>query len=192
MWILKHKNHVHNCLLALTRHTANGQEIGIYLIHCCPPTEKDAVVNPYFFWLNTGVRLQITIVPSVLWIFRTSLIKCPTFILLRNLKHTYGMSINACNFIIRYLRNRNHRVKIMGRYSDWVTINRGVPRGSILGALLFYIFTNDLFYIDMKIKIAHYADENNSHRVTHSPTLRKYNTHLVIFFENIHFQWFIR
>ena len=80
----------------------------------------------------------------------------------------------------------------MGRYSDWVTINRGVPRGSILGALLFYIFTNDLFYIDMKIKITYYADENNSHRVTHSPTLQKYNTHLVIFFENIHFQWFIR
>ena len=54
--------------------------------------------------------------------------------------NAYGLSEHACNMIISYLRNRKHRVKIMGKYSDWVTTNRGVPQGSVLGPLLFNIF----------------------------------------------------
>ena len=73
----------------------------------------------------------------------------------------YGVSVDACNLIISYLRNRNHRVKIMGRHSDWATINRRVPQGSVLGPLLFNIFINELFYINMKSDIANYADDNH-------------------------------
>ena len=60
----------------------------------------------------------------------------------------YGVSKQACNLIINYLCNRRHRTKVMGKCSEWVTINRGVPQCSVLGPLLFNIFCN-------------YADDNH-------------------------------
>ena len=71
------------------------------------------------------------------------------------------MCEGTCNIIINYLRNRKHRVKIAGTCSDWATINRGVPQGSVLGPLLFNIFLNDLFYVNMGSEIANYADDNH-------------------------------
>ena len=68
----------------------------------------------------------------------------------------YGLSEHACNLIISYLRHRRHRVKIMGKHSDWVTTNRGV-----LGPLLFNMFINDLFYMNMTCEIANHADDNH-------------------------------
>ena len=63
----------------------------------------------------------------------------------------YGTSEDACNLIISYLRNRRHRVKIMGICSDWAMINHEVSQGSVLGPLSFIIFLNDSF---------NYADDN--------------------------------
>ena len=85
--------------------------------------------------------------------------KMPHALLIAKL-HAYGLSEDACNLIINYLRNRRHRVKITGTCSKWATINRGVPQGSVLGPLLFNIFLNDLFYVNMGSEIANYADDN--------------------------------
>ena len=73
----------------------------------------------------------------------------------------YGVSKHACNLIINYLCNRRQRTKVMGRCSEWVTINRGVPQGSVLGPLLFNVFVNDLFYTDIDSMICNYADDNH-------------------------------
>ena len=63
--------------------------------------------------------------------------------------------------IVSYLSNRRQRVKISGEVSNWSTINRGVPQGSVLGPLLFNLFLNDLFFVKLSGKIANYADDNH-------------------------------
>ena len=73
--------------------------------------------------------------------------------------HAYGLSMNACHLIVSYLKDIRQRVKVMGECSDWATVNRGVPQGSVMGPLLFNILLNDLFYVKMNCEIANHADD---------------------------------
>ena len=55
----------------------------------------------------------------------------------------YGISGKEYKLISSYLKNRHHTVNITNKskqyYSKWECIRFGIPQGSILGPLFFYI-----------------------------------------------------
>ena len=71
----------------------------------------------------------------------------------------YGVSSSALNVIYSYLKQRTQRTKINGYFSTRSNIEYGVPKGSILGPLLFNISMIDLFYQCEENDIANYADD---------------------------------
>ena len=66
-------------------------------------------------------------------------------LLLAKLK-AYGLSGGAISLMNSYLRGRKQRVKLDNVYSQWRSVNTGLPQGSLLGPLLFNVYMNDLNY----------------------------------------------
>ena len=57
---------------------------------------------------------------------------------------TYGVKGELLNLLRNYLHKHNQRVVLKGQISSWELIKSGVPKGSVLGPLLFLIYINDL------------------------------------------------
>ena len=62
----------------------------------------------------------------------------------------YGLSAGAVDLLGSYLSNRQQRVKLGPATSNWESLFKGVPLGSILGPLIFNIFINDIFISSKK------------------------------------------
>ena len=60
---------------------------------------------------------------------------------------------------MNYLTNRKQRTKIGNNYSSWRDILSEVPRGSILGPLIFKIYISDTFFLLKDMHVANYPDD---------------------------------
>ena len=66
----------------------------------------------------------------------------------------YGSNYNSLTFMLDYLTSRKQRTKIGTSYSNLTEIFRGIPQGSVLGSLMFTIFSNDIFFfVENSVKI---------------------------------------
>ena len=79
-----------------------------------------------------------------------------------------GASGSLLKWFISYLSDRKQRVVIPGGHSDWNFIHAGVPRGSILGLLLFLLYINDLV-TDTGSKISMFADDSSLYIIVDNP-----------------------
>ena len=61
--------------------------------------------------------------------------------------YAYGIRGNILKWFENYLADRSQYVAYDGSNSDTSFLECGLPHGSILGPLLFIIFTNDIFYV---------------------------------------------
>ena len=51
------------------------------------------------------------------------------------------MGEQLCGWTASWLTNRKHQVVINGEASDWFQVTSGVPQDSVLGPLLFLVYT---------------------------------------------------
>ena len=73
----------------------------------------------------------------------------------------YGFDKEALSLIYSYLKNRKHSVLIINNiYSTFLELISSVPQGSVLRALLFNIFLNDLYFFITKVSLHNYADDD--------------------------------
>jgi hypothetical protein len=70
-----------------------------------------------------------------------------------------GLILNSVSFFRQYLSNRGQHVLINNSISQYGDISSGVPQGSILGPILFLIYTADLFKITKFVKNRSFADD---------------------------------
>src|SRR6218665_112502 len=84
-------------------------------------------------------------------------------ILLEVIELQFGITASALLWIANFLTNRSHLVRLGSNSSKYfnIIIVIGVPRGSILGPLLFVLYTSSIIYITSKhdIRIQIYADD---------------------------------
>jgi len=67
----------------------------------------------------------------------------------------------ALKWLESYLNNRKQVLSFHNHVSEELTINCGVPQGSILGPLLFLIYVNDLPNVSEKLFSVLFADDTN-------------------------------
>lgn len=82
-------------------------------------------------------------------------------ILLQRLNYTFGIAETALAWFSSYLSNRLQTVHINGKQSAPIKLSCGVPQGSVLGPILFTLYTSPLSQIMQSHNLDHhfYADD---------------------------------
>ena len=83
-------------------------------------------------------------------------------ILLQRLYHTFRITDGALDWFTSYLSNRSQSVRLHDGQSPFRPVPHGVPQGSVLGPLLFILYTADIGHIAEKHGLSShfYADDS--------------------------------
>ena len=102
-------------------------------------------------------------------------------VLLGRLAQGFGFEGNALAWLKSYLTNRTFSVVIDGEHSDIFTLLFGVPQGSLLGPLLFILYTKELSTIALKhgLNIQIYADDTTLY-IDFRPLMERYDAFVSI------------
>ena len=94
-------------------------------------------------------------------------------ILLKRLELSFGIKGSALAWLTSYLENRQQSVQINESFSESVFIKYGIPQGSVLGPILFSLYTTPLSSIFSKYQINYhlYADDSQLYKSTPFPDL---------------------
>ena len=74
----------------------------------------------------------------------------------------YGFSKDSLKTLLRYLSDGCQRTKINLSFSSMSELLQGIPQGSLLGPVLFYIYINYLFYF-LTCDICNFANDTTSY-----------------------------
>ena len=138
--------------------------------------KKDIIYKYQFgFWKNHSTTLAlIEIIDNILNAMDKGLYTCGIFIdfskafdtinhtiLLSKLEH-YGIRGVALHWFRTYLTDRSQCVDFNGTLSNTIKTNCGLPQGSNLGPLLFFIYVNDISNCSNVLNLRLFADDTNA------------------------------
>ena len=81
---------------------------------------------------------------------------------------SFGVSGPILNVFREFLTDRQQRVSIDGQFGAYKPVLSGVPQGSVLGPLLFILYTADM-WIGLENKLMAYADDTTLYSIVESP-----------------------
>ena len=119
-----------NCLLHPSHH---GSRAG--------HSTSTAIIEMYDSWIDSTEGGEMAGVMMIDLSAAFDLVDHP--LLLQKLE-LLGFDQNAVMWMLSYLTGRSQCVYVDGKFSEFQSVTVGVPQGSVLGALLYILFVNDL------------------------------------------------
>ena len=109
---------------------------GFRSLHSC----STAMIQMYDSWVEAVGRKEMA---GVAMIDQSAAFDCVDHGILREKLHLYGFDAGALAWVTDYLSHREQSCYVESFLSPPLAVSVGVPQGSILGPLIYCIFTND-------------------------------------------------